>query len=101
LGWADNHIKTLLAGDPVQFRPKGQSMAGKVESGGRVTVRRMGGAPRGGDVVLCKVRGRQYLHLVKAERQGMFKIGNNRGGINGWTPASAIYGLMVTQRREG
>ncbi len=75
-------------------------MAGRVKSGSLVTVRPMISPPEVGDVVLCKVRGRQYLHLVKAERLGMFKIGNNRGGVNGWAPLSAIYGLMDVTLKE-
>ena len=39
-----------------------------------------------GDIVYCKVKGNFYTHLVKAknEDRGLL-IGNNRGGINGWT----------------
>lgn len=48
------------------------------------------------DVVLCCVRGAQYLHLVKAIRGGpQFLIGNNRGGVNGWISTNAIYGKLV------
>lgn len=42
-----------------------------------------------GDVVLCKVGGNEYLHLIKAVRKKKdkleFLIGNNKGGTNGWT----------------
>lgn len=48
-----------------------------------------------GDVVLCKVRGAEYLHLVKAVQGGRFLIGNNRGGINGWVGAASIFGKLV------
>jgi hypothetical protein len=34
--------------------------------------------------VLCKVRGAEYLHLVKAIQGSRFQIGNNRGHVNGW-----------------
>lgn len=39
-----------------------------------------------GDIVFCKVAGNYYTHLVKAVNpdKGCL-IGNNRGGINGWT----------------
>jgi hypothetical protein len=39
-----------------------------------------------GDIVFCKVSGNYYTHLVKAvnKNKGCL-IGNNRGGINGWT----------------
>ena len=46
-----------------------------------------------GDIVLCKVNGRQYLHLVKGIKGSQYLIGNNKGGINGWT--SQIYGKVV------
>jgi hypothetical protein len=42
--------------------------------------------------VLCKVRGAEYLHIVKAIRGERFQIGNNRGGINGWIGANGIFG---------
>ena len=48
-----------------------------------------------GDIVLCKVAGAEYLHLVKAIQGGRFQIGNNRGHINGWVGAGAIYGRLV------
>ena len=48
-----------------------------------------------GDIVLCRVRGAQYLHLIKAVRDGQFQIGNNQGGINGWITAGGIFGRLV------
>jgi len=47
-----------------------------------------------GDIVYCKVKGNYYTHLVKAinEKRGCL-IGNNRGGINGWT--QQVYGKVV------
>ena len=51
-----------------------------------------------GDIVLCVVNGTQYLHIIKAIDSGRYQIGNNRGGINGWISASAIFGrLMAVQ----
>jgi hypothetical protein len=50
-------------------------------------------------VVLVRVRGTVYLHLVKAVNQGRFLIGNNRGGINGWVGPSAIYGIATRIER--
>ncbi len=43
-----------------------------------------------GDIVLCRVRGNQYLHFIKAIQGPRFQIGNNRGGINGWITANGI-----------
>ena len=48
-----------------------------------------------GDIVLVRVKGNDYLHLVKAKNQGRFLIGNNRGGINGWVGHNCIYGIAT------
>lgn len=47
-----------------------------------------------GDIVYCKVKGNFYTHLVKSknEDRGLL-IGNNRGGINGWT--KQVYGKVI------
>ena len=93
MGWATHYIPRLQAGETVQFRPRGDSMSGRIESGSLCTV-----APADpsdlevGDIVLCKARGAHYLHLIKAIRGGRFQIGNNRGGINGWVGPDCIYG---------
>ena len=47
-----------------------------------------------GDIVYCKVKGNFYTHLVKAKDiKKDVLIGNNKGGINGWT--KAVYGKVV------
>lgn len=98
MGWATPHIQRLAAGETVTFRPRGHSMTGIVNNGQTVTVAPLpADAIIGkGDVVLCKVRGREYLHLVKAVGKGQYQIGNNRGGINGWTSRAQIYGRLVS-----
>lgn len=47
-----------------------------------------------GDIVYCKVKGNFYTHLVKAKNndRGLL-IGNNKGGINGWT--KLVYGKVI------
>ena len=96
MGWASAHIERLKAGEAVSFRPRGSSMAGKVEPGRLCTVEPVDPATlRVGDVVLCKVNGREYLHLVKAIQGPRYQIGNNRGRINGWVTAGAIFGKCV------
>lgn len=98
MGWADHYIVRLGAGETVQFRPRGHSMKGKIDSGQLCTVEPIAPGQRieVGDIVLCKVRGAQYLHLIKAMRlPEQFLIGNNRGGENGWIPRSAIFGRLV------
>jgi phage repressor protein C with HTH and peptisase S24 domain len=96
VGWASAYIEKLRDGEAVAFRPRGNSMAGKIESGQLCTVERVEAAElRVGDIVLCKVNGREYLHLIKAIHGERFQIGNNRGRINGWVSAGAIFGRCV------
>ncbi len=96
MGWALQYIEALSRGETVSFRPRGHSMSGKIESGQLCTVEPVDPATLVvGDIVLCKVRGSEYLHLVKAIRTGQFQIGNNRGGINGWITARTIYGKLT------
>src|SRR5262245_56369462 len=93
MGWASQYIAKLQDGETVQFRPRGNSMRGKIESGQLCTVEPVDPSTLEiGDIVLCKVNGKQYLHLVKARQGERFQIGNNRGRINGWVSRSAIYG---------
>lgn len=96
MGWASHYIRKLQAGETVSFRPRGNSMAGKIESGQLCTVVPVDPSELAvGDIVLCKVRGAEYLHLVKAIQGGRFQIGNNRGRINGWVTKSAIFGRCI------
>jgi len=96
MGWAAQYIAKLKNGETVSFRPRGNSMTGKIESGQLCTVEPINPATLAvGAVVLCKVNGREYLHLVKAIQGPRFQIGNNRGRINGWITANSIYGQCV------
>jgi len=96
LGWADGHIARLAQGETVQFRPRGNSMVGQIESGQLCTVEPLGEyVLKIGDIVLCRVKGAQYLHLVKAIQGERFQIGNNRGGINGWVTRRQIFGRLI------
>jgi phage repressor protein C with HTH and peptisase S24 domain len=94
MSWATKYIKQLQAGKTVEFRPRGNSMAPKIKPGQLCTV--VPGnlaAIRVGDIVLCRVRGNDYLHLVTAIGDRGFQISNNRGHVNGWT--HTIFGKLV------
>jgi hypothetical protein len=97
MGWATHYIAKLKAGETVSFRPSGGSMTGKIESGQLCTVEPIVNlaALEIGDIVLCKVSGNEYLHLVKAIQGERFQIGNNHGYINGWVGPNAIYGRCI------
>jgi len=96
MSWATFAIEALQRGETVQIRPRGHSMKGKVNDGDLVTV-----TPcttdtlAAGDIVLVRVHGNDYLHLIKARDGDRFQIGNNRGGINGWVGKNAIFGKAI------
>lgn len=47
-----------------------------------------------GDIVYCKVKGNFLTHLTKAiDCTKGCQIGNNKGGINGWT--KQVYGKVI------
>jgi hypothetical protein len=97
MGCATHNIAKLQDGETVQFRPRGNSMTGKIESGQLCTVEPVTNPDDlvVGDIVLCKVKGSQYIHLIKAIQGPRFQIGNNRGRINGWVSANSIFGKCV------
>lgn len=84
-----------MNGETVSLRPRGHSMKGKVNNGDLVTVEPLDRPLKSGYIVLCKVRHNHYLHLVKAVKGTQVLIGNNRGGTNGWTPITSVYGICV------
>ena len=99
MSWADGAIESLNVGESVYIWPKGNSMHPKVKSGARVTLDPITdpAALKKGDIVLVTVKGRTYLHLIKAVQGNgeRFLIGNNRGGTNGWTNASHVHGVAT------
>lgn len=97
MGWATPHIAKLEQGETVSFRPRGHSMKGRVESGQLCTVEPIIDPEdlKKGDIVLCKVKGSEFLHLIKAIQGNRFLIGNNVGRTNGWISAGAIFGRCV------
>ena len=55
MGWATGYIKQLSEGKTVQFRPRGNSMSGRIENGQLVTVEPLGDREcEVGNIVLCK-----------------------------------------------
>ena len=71
-------------------------MSGKIESGQLCTVAPISDTTelKKGDIVLCKVNGSDYLHLIKAVQGKRYQIGNNRGRINGWIGINSIFGVL-------
>jgi len=96
LSWADFAKEALRRGETVQIRPRGYSMKGRVNDGDLVTIQPCDPSSLAvGDIVLVRVRGTDYLHLIKAQDKDRFLIGNNRGGLNGWVGGNGIYGKAI------
>jgi len=88
-------IDKLLNGETIIYKAKGTSMSPVIRSMQPVRVEPVELLNcKVGDIVLCKVHGRVYLHFIKAmnEKHGV-QIGNNRGHINGWT--RTVYGKVT------
>lgn len=88
-------LERLQAGETFVTSEKGNSMVPLIKSGQE---HRLAPATweecEKDDIVYCKVKGSFYTHLVKAKDQtkGLL-IGNNKGGINGWT--RNVYGKVI------
>ena len=88
-------LERLQKGETFTTSERGNSMTPIIKSGQEHVL-----APvkledcKVGDVVYCKVKSNYYTHLVKAKdlNKGLL-IGNNRGGINGWT--KQVYGKVI------
>jgi hypothetical protein len=98
MGALDAMAGRVAAGSTVEFRPTGSSMVPLIRSRQLVMV-----APADparvevGDIVLARVAGTVYLHLVSAvdAANGRVQISNNRGRVNGWTNHARVYGICV------
>jgi hypothetical protein len=88
-------LERLQGGETFVTSEKGNSMVPLIKSGQEHI---LGPASwedcNDGDIVYCKVKGNFYTHLVKAKNneKGLL-IGNNKGGINGWT--KQVYGRVI------
>jgi hypothetical protein len=88
----------VAEGKTVEFRPSGSSMVPLVASRDLVTVAPVDPSRvEVGDIVLARVAGTVYLHLVSAvdTTRNRVQISNNRGRINGWTNHARIYGICT------
>jgi hypothetical protein len=83
----------------VTFHPTGHSMVPLIRSRDEVVVAPVDAAlVQAGDIVLTRVAGSVYIHLVKAvdSPKRRVLIGNNRGGTNGWTGFDRVYGIALS-----
>lgn len=97
MGWVNEARKELASGRQVQIRPFGGSMRGRIESGQLVTLTPISPSDvLADDIVLVEWRGNFLLHLVKQVQGDQLLIGNNLGKVNGWVPALAVVGKVIS-----
>ena len=96
MGWVKDALQELNQGRPVQIRPFGGSMRGRIESGQLVTLVPVDPSTvQVDDAVLVRWHGNYLLHLVKEIDGDRCLIGNNVGKINGWVPLRDICGKVT------
>jgi hypothetical protein len=98
VGVLDVIATRVVAGTRVDFRPSGSSMVPLIRSRQLVTVAPVDPTKvEVGDIVLARVAGTVYLHLVSAVdgSAGRVQISNNRGRVNGWTNHARIFGICT------
>ena len=95
-------VERVAGGETVSFRPTGNSMIPLIRSRDEVVVSPVDPTlVEVGDIVLTKVTGNVYIHLVKAVEPAKrrVQIGNNRGGITDGR-ASTGYTASPSQWQE-
>ncbi|MFD0574468.1 S26 family signal peptidase [Kitasatospora gansuensis] len=89
----------LADGATVEFRPTGSSMVPLIRSRQQVVVTPADPSKlQAGDIVLARVAGTVYLHLVSAvdPARRRVQISNNRGRVNGWTGHDRVFGICTS-----
>lgn len=94
-------LQVLIEKGEVTFKPHGNSMTPKIESGDEVIVKRVD-SYQVSDIVYAKVKSNYYLHLLSAidESQDRYQISNNHGYVNGWVKRDAIYGVCIKVKNK-
>lgn len=89
----------VASGSAVEFRPAGSSMVPLIRSRQLVRVVPVDPARvEAGDIVLARVAGTVYLHLVSAvdHGAGRVQVSSNRGRVNGWTTHARVFGICTS-----
>ncbi|MFD7906996.1 S26 family signal peptidase [Kitasatospora sp. NPDC059722] len=98
MGALDAVAARVAGGATVEFRPSGSSMVPLIRSRQLVTVTPVDPSKlEPGDIVLARVAGTVYLHLVSSldPAKRRVQISNNRGRVNGWTGHDRVFGICV------
>ncbi|MFG3532342.1 S26 family signal peptidase [Streptomyces sp. NPDC047917] len=98
MGALDAVAGRVADGATVEFRPSGSSMVPLIRSRQQVVVAPVDPSKlEVGDIVLARVAGTVYLHLVSSVDPAgkRVQISNNRGRVNGWTSHDRVFGICV------
>ena len=90
-------IEKLSNGERVQLNPQGNSMTPKIKSKQSIVLSPVRPEDvKSGDIVLAKVKGKHYIHLVTAidKEKERVQISNNHGHVNGWASFSGVFGIV-------
>ncbi|MGW1067527.1 S24/S26 family peptidase [Streptomyces aureus] len=99
MGALDGVAGRVAGGETVEFRPSGASMVPLIRSRQLVAVAPVDPSKLAvGDIVLARVAGSVYLHLVSSvdAARKRVQISNNRGHVNGWTGHDRVFGICLT-----
>jgi len=99
MGMLDAVAGRVAGGATVELRPSGYSMVPLISSRQHVVVGPVDPAKvEVGDIVLARVAGAVYLHLVSAvdRPRKRVQISNNRGRVNGWTSHDRVFGICLS-----
>lgn len=95
-------LERLLEGETFITSEKGNSMTPLIQSGQKHVLTPVTDLSEVevGDIVYARIHGFFYTHLVKSKdsKRGVL-IGNNHGGINGWT--KKVYGKVIKIFKPG
>lgn len=77
----------------------GNSMTPKLKSGESVIMEPVTEETilKKGDIVLCKVNGNYYCHLISSIKGNSYQISNNHKHVNGWISKNNIFGRMTSK----
>lgn len=95
----DGVASWVEAGKIAEFRPSGSSMTPLIRSRQLVTVVPVDPSRvEAGDIVLARVAGTVYLHLVSAvdHHARRVQVSNNHGHVNGWTGYDKVFGICTS-----
>ncbi len=86
-------VREMNSKGSITVKCSGNSMTPRIKGKEPITIVKEYGKLKKGDIVLCKVNGSFFVHLITAIRGKQYQISNNHGHVNGWT--NKIFGKVI------